>query len=127
MAGCSPAWPGAWSRWLPVGLPANSLAALMSEWSGIRANPNARLQPRPNPAQLGHPCARHGPSRRALETASAPSDGLVAPDRTADAARNAIVADGRQCTTTDLTVSVSGIRLHPRRTPRPGLSNRTPP
>ena len=73
------------------------------------------------------PMLAMAPSRRALETASAPSDGLVPPDRTAHAARNAIVADGRQCTTTDLTVCVSGVRLHPRRTPQPGLSNRTLP
>ncbi len=101
MAGYGPAWPGAWRRWLPIWLPVNSLAALMFEWLGIHASPTPDSGHDLTQPQLGHPCARYGPSRRALETASASWDLLVVPDDMAFAARNAIVADGRQCTTTD--------------------------
>jgi hypothetical protein len=96
-----PTRPGVWGCWLPVWLPEISLAVLMSEWLGIRASPNVRLQPRPHTAQLDHPGARQGHQPARPEMASASRRGLVAPHRMADAARNAIVTDCRQRTAAD--------------------------
>jgi hypothetical protein len=68
MAGCGLAWSRACGRWLPVRLPAASLATLMFEWSGPVTATELRV-PRAPPAEPSRLCLVMDP--RGTEPANA--------------------------------------------------------